>query len=227
MEEKITKLATVFGLLLGCSKSYYKLFASSTNNPAKMISGDKVESEKFGKTTLFEITIYCLFRLDLSLVKLEQQDDVREELFLFCVENTVKKFEKELKNNNLREIIDNRLNGYGAIIRNSNKDKFQEFFFHLLQLIYKSQNSNKVDFRNFEGETVILADAFQEFSLKANLFEGERNIVSCFGCCLKHLFQDNDNFMLLTLQEIEERINDGIREAKEILKNDESQNSSN
>ncbi len=201
------KFLRIYDLLMGYSGRFYKFIIDCLDTSSLL--KDSNGGRNYGVSTLFEICIYFLFRLDFSLVVFRQKYDTRKKLFLFCVENLKKEFENKLENNNLNKIIDNRMDGYGKIVRKWNKEiKIEDLHFCLLELIKQAKNNNKLEFWDFEKGPITIMDVFKEIPLKSGLMGGEKAIMIAFSCALKRLFKDNDDFILLSLNEINKRINE-------------------
>ncbi|OIN97588.1 hypothetical protein AUJ66_02575 [Candidatus Desantisbacteria bacterium CG1_02_38_46] len=205
MNDSNDKFFAILELVLPCSVHFLELYTADYKKP-----------EEYGEATLFEICVYLLFRLDLSLVKLKQKPDVRKKLIFFIADNLVDKFSKLLKNDNLYKIINQRMDIYGKVVRTASEKIFENLHFHLFNNIEFSRNTDELKFWDSGIEPVMLVGLSKEMSRSINMVFIENLLVSSFGCCLKHLFQDNDDFTQLSLSEIEKRIKKGMAEAKKI-----------
>ena len=212
MNDSNYKFSIILDLILSYSVPFLELYTADCKKP-----------EEYGEATLFEICVYLLLRLDLLLVQFKQQLEIRKKLILFIADNLVDKFSKVLKNDNLHKIISQRMDIYGRVVRNSQSEitpqKSLEVFleglhFHLINNIEFSRNTNELKFWDSGLEPLILVGIDEMILQKTHLTFVETHLVLSFVCCLKHLFQDNNDFTQLSLSEIEERIKDGVAEAK-------------
>jgi len=93
----------------------------------------------------------------------------------------------------------------------------ERWLFCLQQNILRSSTFNKIEEWDFEKVYLTIVDFRGSFGLKMTLITAERNIISAYGCCIKHIFQDNKDLTQLTIEDIDKYINEGITEAKIIL----------
>lgn len=210
------KLSRIYDLLMGCSRRFYKYIIDCLNTSPLLKNSN--EGKNYRISTLFEVCMYFLFRLDFSLVMFRQKYDIRKKLFLFCVENLEKEFEGKLENVDLNKIIDNRMDGYGEIVRKWNNEFKIEDLHRCLSELIKQSKGNKLELWDFEKGPLVISGIFKEFSLKIALMSGEKVEMLIFSCALKHLFKNNDDFTSMTLNEIDRRLIKGAKEFKKRYK---------
>ena len=209
------KFLRIYKLMGDFTKTFLTFLKQWVENFSK-VSND-IPTNKFegyGSATFLEICIYLLLKLDVSLFKFKQKYIIRKNLISFIVTNLADEFQNILENDNLVEIINQRLGGYGSQIRNSN-DALERLHFCLLENIKRSQNNNKIEIWDFDTGHIVLTGIFKTMPLKLGMIKAEEKVVSTFGCCLKHLFENNEDFTQFSLDEIDKRIKDGLTEAKE------------
>ena len=64
---------------------------------------------------------------------------------------------------------------------------------------------------------VVIRDSFEESEIKTSMVLTEIRIAGEFQCCLKHLFEEVSDIRSLSVQEMNKLIDDGRKEAKQIL----------
>lgn len=210
VEKNEEKFWRMFELLLHFANAYSKMIQGVTESVSK----------GYHNATLFELIIFLEVRMDLYTFKTSQIPVVRESLSSFLNNIISNYFSKKLDNDDLIDIVNHRIQGYASIIRESNQS-FDEVHSSLLENIKRSKNSNKVEKWDFKKGSLIIMDVFEETILKELLVKANQTIIFAMGKCLEKLFSDNDNFITLELDEINQRIDDGLKEAQITLEKSE------
>ena len=214
-DNKQIKFNAIYDLLFSCAKGVIESLKH-----APIISDhikDKPKTRKQSPGILFEVAAYLTARLDVAMVQFEQDHETRKSLFFFITDSLNKKFSQYLDNTNLLKVIDNRMSSYGKCFREGKKDVFKQLHFILLNNIKHAMNTTKLEAWKDGVSPIVLSGALGGMYDTITMIETEKNLIGSFACSLKHVLQDNSNFAELSLAEINQRIEVGIREAKKIL----------
>ena len=170
--------------------------------------------EKQNAVILFETAIYLTARLDVAMVQFDQNPNTRKKLFFHVTDALNRTFKQYLENDNLFKILDNRMDSYGKCFREGKEDVFKQLHFILVNNIKHAANAKKLEVWKGGISPIVITGIFSDMHSTIAMVEIEKNIVGRFACALKHLLQDNINFIELSVREISQRIEAGIEEAK-------------
>ena len=171
----------------------------------------------FKAASKFEVGIYLLFRLDHQMCN-NQEVDVRRQLLYKCTEILLPSDESRFL-----DIVNNRIKTYGGIFNETKNcggtwaDVCQGFHNYLLNAIYYCDD--KYEKMTTELMPFVIISAIERFYFKQALVACELITITMFCCVLKHVFSDNNNFLLLPEKEITKRIKAGFKEGELIGKN--------
>jgi len=214
-DNKQTKFNVIYGTLFSCAKSVIESLKH-----APIISDHVKNASKAGKQNagiLFEVAVYLTARLDVAMVQFEQDANTRRNLFFYITDALNKTLGQYLENINLLEVIDNRMSSYGKCFREGKEDVFKQLHFILLNNIKHAMNTTKLEVWKDGISPIVLSGALGGMYDTITMVDIEKNIIGSFACSLKHVLQDNSNFTELSLEEINQRIEVGVEEAKKIL----------
>jgi len=192
-----TQYDKLFNLLMQYSERYY-------------VETEKVYS-KFGREwkacpCRFEIDTYFLFKLSEHMQRLGYNQDASQKTCTDFEERIIQyssgKFPvaDDLQNIVRRRIVD-YCEGDASIslLRNIDADNVAE----------------QVEIESL----VVIGDFFEKSEIKTSMVLTEIRIAGEFQCCLKHHFEEVSDIRSLSVQEMNKLIDDGRKEAKQILPN--------
>jgi len=186
---KILSNAIIYGLSKFCSSDDH----SKTREDIVDQISKQVHLDYSSDASLFEIGCYLYFRIDLWHVQ-SNRAEYRETVVNYLTDQFVLIFKDTLKLENIEEILQNRLDLYGKLVRESkNREELQnEIDFYLTQLVIRTANNVSPKIYKFtEDFPVVIIDAFEETFLKIEIKSFEKGIIPA---CLKSI----DNFYKLT-----------------------------
>lgn len=127
---------------------------------------EKAIKDFSGDSTLFEIGCYLYFRIDLWHVKNEMQE-FREKTVGFLINQFLTVFSGSLNLKDNEDILQNRLNLYGKLVRECENPQ-DEIDFYLNQLVIRTANNTVLKIYNFADDfPVIIIGIIEETILKA------------------------------------------------------------
>ena len=189
---KILSNAIIYGLSKFCS--------SKGDSKKKEDIIDQVRKKVFidysGDASLFEIGCYLYFRIDLWHVQ-NNKREYRETVVNYLIDQFLSVFEDALNLKNIEEILQNRLNLYGKLVRESkNREELQnEIDYYLTQLLIRTANNTLPKVHHFiEDFPVVAFDFFEEMCLKIEIKSFEQTMIPA---CLKSI----ENFYKLISEE--------------------------
>jgi len=173
--------------------------------------GEKIDL-KIKDASKFEIGMYILFRLDLRMCG-QQQKDARRSLFESCMYSILPS-----RKDRFIDLVYHRLDIYESIFnqtKNSGGD-WAEYKFRcndwLFNAILYSQNDyNKM---TTEDMPLVINGITEHMIIKAAMVSVESSLFIQFDSALKHIFDSNNDFRLLTTQELTQRIKSGLEEGQ-------------
>ena len=184
-KEKLIKIISnsiIYGLSTFCSSERDGKEKENIINKARK----KVLNKYSGDTSLFEIGCYLYFRIDLWHYRNKMQK-YRERVVNYLIDQFLLVFRNSLCLENIEEILQNRLDLYGRLVREiKNSEKLQnEIDFYLTQLTILTANNTPPKIYNFiEDFPVIILDAFEETFLKTEIRSFEQIMIPI---CLKNI----------------------------------------
>jgi len=189
---KILSNAIIYGLSQFCSS---KRDNKKREDPIDRLS-KKVNLDCSGDASLFEIGCYLYFRIDLWHVQ-NNKEEYRETVVNYLIDQFLLIFKDALNLENIEEILQNRLNLYGKLVRETkNREELQnEVDFYLTQLLIRTADNTLPKIYNFiEDFPVVILGVFKETFLKIEIKSFEQAMVPA---CLKSI----ENFYKLTLED--------------------------
>jgi len=216
------KFQKIYKIMLICTERGHNDL-KNTPNIFKGKGVGKNATEGYGYGTLLEMCIYLLARLDVSIFQHKQRFSTRSNLINFIVSKLVENFGKYLEQENLIKVIDCRMEAYGKCFRESKEKIWEDLHFILLNNIRHTQKNNKLEIWNSNTGPLILTGIFENMTMKTSLIAFEKYNVMLFEGALKHLFQNNEDFTTLSLNEIDKRMIDGVKDAQSVLKENTGQ----
>jgi len=215
------KFLKVYNLLMHYSKEFLSWFKNASDDIYRSslltVTNRKI-SKGYGQATLFEICLFFVNWLGIIMFSTEQKWDIVEGLIDFITNRLITEFQDILRNNNLNLIVKHRMESFlehvGKFDKDIDKDIWDRLYaFVLFPSIVRSQNRDKLEVFDMSIKAHI-KDSFIENALTQGL--SAAHIMAVFyEYCLQHLFQDNDDFTQLSLEELDVRIKAGIRKAEE------------
>jgi len=182
---KILSNAIIYGLSNFCSSEKGGREKGNFINKAKK----KTLINYSGDASLFEVGCYLYFRIDLWHYRNKMQK-YRERVVNDLIDQFLLVFRNSLHLENIEEILQNRLDLYGKLIR-ENKNPQDEIHFYLTQLISRTRGNMLPEIYDFKDFPVLVMDAFENIFLETEIMAFEQAMVSA---CLKSI----DNFYKLT-----------------------------
>jgi len=214
------KFQKIYDLLLViATRGYNSLKTALAKSKKNAPKTPETDTGEYGYSTLFELCVYLLSRLDTSLFKYSQDRSVRHELVSSIIHRLKEDLGKHLEQKNLIEIINQRMTEYGRCFHERERDKAkaaEEQHAVLVNNIRYAKNNNESKFWE-SGITSSIPSSLITDSLILLVFE--KRDVLLFQDALKHLFHNVEDFTTLSLDEIDKRIASGIEEAKRTTKN--------
>ena len=136
-------------------------------------------------SSLFELGCYVYFRIDLWHVQ-NKYNEFRERVLNFCLDEFISVFEDALGFDYANEILQNRLDLYGQLIREGDLEAID---FYLLQLLMRTRNNTLPKVHNFDGLPIEIADFFEQTFLKIALKSFEAGILPAILQNFKHIYE--------------------------------------
>lgn len=214
------KFLKVYNLLMHYSKEFLSWFKNASDDIYRNLSGtNRKISKGYGQATLFEICLFFANWLGLTMFSTKQKSDIFKGLIDFITNRLITEFQDILRNNNLNLIVKHRMESFlehvGKFDKDIDKDIWDRLYaFVLFPSIVRSQNRDKLEVFDMSIKAYSIKDSIIENALTKGL--SAAHIMAVFyEYCLQHLFQDNDDFTQLSLEELDVRIKAGIRKAEE------------
>jgi hypothetical protein len=176
--------------------------------------GEKIDL-KIKDASKFEIGMYLLFRLDLRMSG-QQQKDARRSLFESCMYSILPSHKDRFI-----DLVYHRLDIYEGIFnqtKNSGGDwaeyklRCKDWLFNAI--LYSQNDYNKM---NPEDMPLVLNGIGEHMIIEAAMVSVESTLFILFESALKHVFDSNNDFRLLTTQELIQRIKSGQEEGQSII----------
>jgi len=179
---------------------------------------------KFGYTwnphhCKFEIDVYFLSLLSFSIVGFKQDKDVGVELQLYFSERFIQCFGGKISaETTFDDIIGSRVNSYcqlkhDCIKDSKNRNIEMEMLQELLLNIDASNSSDEIK----AGNPIVSRDFFDQRELESCMFPVHFRESIEFCSCLKELFEATQDIRTLSCEEIDNRIDRGKKNTKQII----------
>lgn len=140
-------------------------------------------SEQFsGDGALFELGCYMYFRVDLWLFKNEPSR--RETLSTSFANNFIELFSHALGSKKILMIFDQRISGYGQLVRTG--ADAEQYHYHLSQLILRTKDNRPPEDYNFDSSPVMITGIFEDMGLKIELASWEPGMLPAMIESLKN-----------------------------------------
>lgn len=140
-------------------------------------------------SSLFELGCYVYFRIDLWNVQ-NKYEQFREKVLNFCLDGFISVYEDALGFDYANEILQNRLDLYGKLIREGNTERID---FYLLQLVIRTKNNVLPEVHNFEHFPVVITDFYEKMFLKIALKSFEAAILPRILDNFKRVYESLEN----------------------------------
>jgi hypothetical protein len=189
---KILSDAIIYGLSKFCSSEEH---GKKRKDLIERVS-KKVRLGYSSDASLFEIGCYLYFRIDLWHVQ-NNKREYRETVVSYLIDQFLSVFKDTLNLENIEEILQNRLNLYGKLVRESkNREELQnEIDFYLTQLVIRTADNTSPKIYDFiEDFPVVIVDVFEKIFLEIEIKSFEHTMIPA---CLKNI----ENFYKLTSEE--------------------------
>ena len=166
-------------------------------------------------TAQFEVDVYFVFQLSCSMLGLEHQRDVWEEMMFFCESQLLSRYAPPaLSADDLSDVVVARIERYGSV-RNSNIESGQDLVTTGLKWLRQhlaSGNRNQV----LADPPIMIGDFFAEQRFIMAMVPVEMRVAGEFGCSLKHVFQATSDVRTLPIERMKELVSAGRAEAKNL-----------
>ena len=150
---------------------------------------DKIKPAYSNDSSLFELGCYVYFRIDLWHVQ-NKCDKFRKDALDFCLDEFVSVFEDALGFDYANEIIQNRLDLYGQLIREGDSDRIN---FYLLQLLIRTKNNTLPELHDFDNYTIVISDFFEKMGLEITVKAFESAMLPEIFNNFKYIYQRLEN----------------------------------
>lgn len=203
---------------------YNKLFDLLSQYSQKYYNETEAVFMKFGRQwnpyiSKFEIDVYFLSMLTFSIVGFKQDRDVGVELQLYFAERFIQGSGGKISTaTTFEDIISSRVNSYCQLKHDCIKDsKNRNIEMEMLQEILWN-----IDYSNSNEEIkacspLVIRDFFDQMELKSSMFPMHIKESIEFRSCLKELFEATSDIRSLSSEEMDTLIDNGRKEAEEIL----------
>lgn len=185
---KILSDAIIYGLSKFCSSEKGSKGKENFTNKTR----EKVFIKYCGDASLFEVGCYLYFRIDLWHYRNKMQK-YHEEVVNYLIDQFLLVFKNSLHLENIEEVLQNRLDLYGRLIRES-KNPQNEIHFYLTQLVSLTRGNLLPEIYDFKDFPVLIIDAFENVFLENEIRAFEQAMVPA---CLKSI----ENFYKLTSED--------------------------
>ena len=149
----------------------------------------KVMPAYYNDSSLFELGCYVYFRIDLWHVQ-NKYDELREEVLNFCLDEFISVFEDALDFDYANEILQNRLDLYGRLIRDQDLNAID---FYLLQLLMRTRNNTLPQVHDFDHFPIELSGFFEELGLKIAVKAFESGMLPAIFNNFKYIYESMKN----------------------------------
>ena len=163
------------------------------------------------RTARFEVDAYLAFQLSSSLLNLEHNREVWQDMCHLCEATLTRIHEELITSGNLSDVIAARVEGYGRIAsRSPNWGRAHTAFVKSLrQHIMASSNDDRVEAEH----PLVIGDAFKESALLSEYRGIDLLFAGAFCCVLRHILQCTTDVRMLSDEELTSLAEAGQREA--------------
>ncbi len=167
------------------------------------------------RTARFEVDAYFAFLLSCSLLNLEHNRQVWEDMCYLCEAALTEMHQEHITSENLSDVIVARIEDYGRIANRTceSGDAPQiAWIKSLRQHIMASSHENRVDAEH----GMVIGDCFEEFALFFDYLRIDLFFAGAFVCGLKHISQRTTDVRRLSEEELTSLVEAGQTEAAAI-----------
>ena len=188
--------------------------------------GERLFSEGYKQKNwhigLIEIMIFLFFEVEFALLLFNQDRKISESLMIYFVDKLIEELGMGEPQNYLKKVFDKRCLEYSEIVNSREYRGTQELKLlvePLFNNMLLSMEEGTLTYHN-EGIKPLALDFWGSTIIKTSYFRS--SFIHHFGVkiFLKHLFQNNADFTLLSQDEIDNRITDANKEIKIMFKNE-------
>jgi hypothetical protein len=202
---------------------YSRDFYDAYEDIQELVSG---QHHDLDNAVLFESMSFFMFILDFDLFHSNQHEKVNDYIFLLCEKLVVQAYSGYQVTSFgspqlIHESIQHRIQHYSESLQKKGAQKLSSLFSGWHNPVTNFMEAARgSDIISTENAPLVIGNIFEKVSASKALVTAYISTVCPFHFGLRELFRDNENFLVMSEQEVHNRLSRGAAEAHKLLENE-------